>query len=250
MAIDHYAYSSALNNISSLYKVIFFTAALIYSLVADSALVSLFTVVSMAYITVCMGKIKLSFYMRVMRIPVIFILLSVIAVAVNFSAVKTGYFNISLGRVNIFVSPRSINDSIRIVIRAFGALSCMYGLALSTPMADIIDVMRKLRLPEIIIELMFLIYRFIFVLLDTVENMTRATVSRNGYSGIRASFYSFGNIAKNLLLYSFKKANNAYDAMESRGYEGRIAFYSEDSRVKAREIIFFILYFTVMICLS
>ncbi len=250
LSIDYNAYGSALNGVNSVYKVVFFTAALIYGIAADKFAVYLFMMLSMLFITVCMGKIKLGYYFRVMRIPAIFIALSIIAVAVNFSATKTGLFTLRLGGINVFVTEKGVKDSIGIVIRAFGALSCMYALALSTPMADIIEVLRKFRLPEIIIELMFLIYRFIFVLLDTLENMTRAAVSRNGYGGIRNSFCSFGSIGKNLLLYSFGKANATYNAMESRGYEGRLAFYSEDNGIGAAEVVLFILYFAVMICLS
>lgn len=249
-AIDYNAYNSALNSINSAFKTIFFTAVLIYGIVLDSLVVSSFIILSMAFITVGIGRIKLSYYLRVMRIPALFIVLSITAVLVNFSRSRTGLFTLTIGGVNIFVTGEGIKRAVHIVIRAFGAVSCMYGLALSTPMADIIEVFRKFRLPELIIELMFLIYRFIFVLLAVVENMTKATVSRSGYNGIRSSFYSFGSIGKNLLLYSFRKANLTYDAMESRGYEGRIAFYSEERNIKAPEITFFILYFVVMICLS
>ena len=250
MLIDHNAYNSALNKLNSVYKTLFFAAVLIYGIAIDNIRVSLFIIASMAFITVCLGRIKPDYYLRIMKIPALFIVLSITAIAVIFSRAETGLFTLSVGGINIFVTQNGISESIHIIIRAFGALSCMYGLALSTPMADIIDVLRKFKLPEIIIELMFLIYRFIFVLLDTVRNMTKAAISRNGYCGVRASFYSFGNIGKNLLLYSLKKANSAYDAMESRGYEGSIAFYSEDSKVKIGEIVFFVLYFVVMICLS
>ncbi len=249
-AIDHNAYNSALNSINSMLKTVFFTSVLIYGIVIDSPVVSLFIILSMAFITVVIGRIKLRYYIRVMSIPALFIVLSIAAVLVNFSRSSTGLFTLSLGGVNIFVTDEGIKKAVCIVIRAFGAVSCMYGLALSTPMADIIEVFRKFRLPEVIIELMFLIYRFIFVLLAVVENMTRATEARNGYGSIRSSFYSFGSIGKNLLLYSFRKADFAYDAMESRGYDGKIAFYSEDRNIRLLEIVFFILYFVVMICLS
>lgn len=248
MSIDYNAYNSALNKISSVYKMVFFISVLIYGIVIDSMRVSLFILMSMTFITVCLGKIKLSYYLRIMRIPALFIVLSIIAIAINFSRTETGLFTLTAGGVNIFVTKKGIIDSIKIIIRAFGALGCMYGLALSTPMADIIDVLRKFRVPEVIIELMFLIYRFIFVLLDTVQNMTRAAISRNGYNSIMTSFYSFGSIGKNLFIYSLNKADSAYDAIESRG--GRIAFYSEDNRIRICEIVFFILYFAVMICLS
>ncbi len=248
MSIDYNAYNSALNKTNSVLKTVFFISVLIYGIAVDSTRASLFIILSMAFITVYLGHIKPSCYLRAMSIPVLFIVLSITAVAVNFSRTETGLFTLTLGDLNIFVSKRGITKSIHIIIRAFGALSCMYALAFSTPMADIIDVMRKFRLPEVVIELMFLIYRFIFILLDTVETMTRAAVSRNGYSGIRTSFYSFGSIGKNLLLYSLKKADSAYNAIESRG--GGIVFYSEDRSVKATEILFCVLYFAVMICLS
>ena len=48
---------------------------------------------------------------------------------------------------------------------------------MSTPIADIIQVLYSIKCPKLVVELMFLIYRFIFMLMDVLHNMTISATS-------------------------------------------------------------------------
>ena len=52
-------------------------------------------------------------------------------------------------------------------------------------MTDILEVLRKMRLPALLIELMMLIYRFIFLLLETASAIMTAQESRLGKPGLQ-----------------------------------------------------------------
>ena len=67
-------------------------------------------------------------------------------------------------------------------------------------------VLGSLRLPPLVIELMYLIYRYIFLLLDIQHRMTVAASSRLGYASLRRAWFSFTHISGNLLAASFKRA--------------------------------------------
>ena len=103
-------------------------------------------------------------------------------------------------------------------------------------MTDILTVLGYCRCPRLIIELMLLIYRFIFVLLDIASAMTTAQNARLGNKDFRTACHSFGQMASALLLRALKKSNALYDAMEARCYDGTIRVLKEDYPPKAREI--------------
>lgn len=101
---------------------------------------------------------------------------------------------------------------------ALGAVSAMYLLALTTPIHEITSTLSRLHVPGILIELMYLIYRFIFLLSDTAHQMHMAAQSRLGYWGWRQSMQTFGKSMANLLVTALRQAGNTYDAMVARCY--------------------------------
>jgi cobalt/nickel transport system permease protein len=110
-------------------------------------------------------------------------------------------------------------------------------LTLSTPSFEIIYVLRKACVPKIIIELMSLIYRYIFILMDVATKMKNSAKSRQGYCDFKTSCYTFGNIASNMLIISLKKANAYYDAMEARCYDGELVFLEEEKNIDRVQVI-------------
>ncbi len=103
----------------------------------------------------------------------------------------------------------------------------MYLLALTTPIHEITSTLSRLHVPGILIELMYLIYRFIFLLSETAHQMHMAAQSRLGYWGWRQSMQTFGKSMANLLVTALRQAGNTYDAMVARCYDGRLAFWTE-----------------------
>ena len=98
----------------------------------------------------------------------------------------------------------------------------MLALALTTPMVDITDQLRKWRVPQLFIELMVLMYRFIFVFIETAQAMYIAQNARLGYSNWRRSLHSVGMLAANLYLRSQTRAAALYTALTARGYTGEL----------------------------
>ena len=123
-------------------------------------------------------------------------------------------------------------------------------LAFSTPVNEIIVVMEKLHLPKIVCELMNLIYRYIFILLNAAHTMQTAAKARLGYESFIKSLRSFSQIAGNLFIISLKKANAYYDAMLSRGYDGEIKFLNEEYPVKLWQVTASTVYFMILILIA
>ncbi|WP_305799941.1 CbiQ family ECF transporter T component, partial [Lysinibacillus sp. GbtcB16] len=49
-----------------------------------------------------------------------------------------------------------------------------------------LQVLRKVRIPELVLEIMQIMYRFLFLLFETASNMYLAQQARGGQSGFRS----------------------------------------------------------------
>lgn len=245
--IDSYAYKSKLRKINPEFKVIFAFLTLLICIIADNIYVSLAIIVSMGFITIFKGGIKFHEYMSLMSIPLVFMILGSIAIAFGVSMSPIGDYNLHLCGFYLYTSDENIMKTIEIVIKAFGAISAMYMMTLSTNISEIISVLRKAHIPKIIIELMSMIYRFIFILIDVQCKMKNSAQSRLGYIDFKTSCYSFGSTASNLLIVSLKKANTYYNAMESRCYNGDMLFLEEEKKVKTIHVVLACIYFSILI---
>ncbi|MFQ9918368.1 MAG: cobalt ECF transporter T component CbiQ [Flavonifractor plautii] len=110
----------------------------------------------------------------------------------------------------------------------WGRSGAMYFLALNTPMTDVTMALERLHVPHLMVELMELIYRFIFVLTETASRIRLAQESRLGYQGLRRSLSSLGTLASMVFLRAWRKADRVYTALESRGYSGSLVTLSGD----------------------
>lgn len=245
--LDSYAYKSKLKNINPTFKVTFAFLTLIFSMVADNIYVSVFIILSMGFITIFKGGIKFNEYISLMSIPSVFMILGSIAIIFGISNSPKGQYNLNLLGVYLYTSNENIVKTLEITLKAISALSAMYMMILSTNISEIISVLRKAHIPKIIIELMSIIYRFIFILIDVQCKMKNSAQSRLGYVDFKTSCYSFGSTASNLLIVSLKKANTYYNAMESRCYNGDLLFLEEEKKIKSIHIIFACIYFFVLI---
>lgn len=242
-SIDLYAYSSNMKHMNPKFKIVFAVLSLFVCILADNIYVSLFISVTMGIITVCIGKIKIHDYISLLTIPIAFMVMGSIAISVGFSTKPIGQYNMDLKLFYIYSSNESIVKTLRIILKAFGSISSLYMMTLSTNASEIISSLRSIHIPKIIIELMNLIYRFIFILIEVQCKMKNSAQSRLGYIDFKTSCYSFGSTAGNLLVVSMKKANAYYDAMESRCYNGEMNFLEEDKKVKVKHIVGILIYF-------
>lgn len=245
--IDFLAVNSGLAYVNPQLKMLIGISSLIMCLMSINGVVALIVAIVMVVITLQYGKIKKYVYCKMIVIPFWFILLSGLVLLVDISTHKIGFINIPIFSGYLSITKENLKTAIIVSLKAFCGMNCLYMISLSTPLNEIISVLKKCKVPEIMIELMYLIYRFIFILLETYNNMKIAADTRLGYINLRRSYQSFFGICSNLLVISFQKASRSFDAMEARCYNGKIQFLEKNKPVTARQIGLAVSYFIVII---
>lgn len=234
--VDKLCYQSKLRYVNPVEKFTFAMLTLTFCIVSRSIAMGLAVLVMNGVLTVKVGGISGKRYRHLMLIPFTFLIISTLAILINISKTPLDAFAFQVGEWYLTGSYYGIMKAVQLVITALASVSCLYFLSLNTTMTDIIEVNRKLHVPELFLELMLLIYRYIFVLLDFAYSITTAQNSRLGNKDFKTSMHSFGTMAQVLFIRSMKRAANLYDAMEARCYDGRINVLSESKPPKMRNI--------------
>ena len=176
-------------------------------------------------------------YVTIIALPVSFLMIAGLALLFEVTPEPTGVLNLRVFGVWLSVNSSAQARTALIVSRALGAVGCLNLLSLTTPMPGIISVLRRLRCPVVIIDLMYLIYRYIFILLSLHHDMSDAAKSRLGFRDYRTSLRSTGRIYANLLARSYGFAAKNFDAMESRCYDTGIRFLEHRQKIKPQHVI-------------
>lgn len=233
--IDHYCYHSGLRNVNASLKFAYAAVTLLICLISRSLAAAAVVLVVNGILTVKKGRIPFPFYRKLMLVPMVFLILGTCAMIVNLSRTPLDAYAFPIGGWYLTGSRAGIRQAVRLIFSSLASVSCLYVLSLNTPMPEILSVLEKLHCPELLTELMLLIYRYIFILTDTASAIRTSQNCRLGYKDYRTSLRSFGELCAVLFVRALKRSNDLYAAMEARGYDGTIRVLHEKRPVKRKE---------------
>lgn len=110
------------------------------------------------------------------------------------------------------------------VARSLGALAALLFLVLTTPLPDLIALLRRLKVPETLLDLMVLCYRTLFVFSECLTAMGTAQAARLGYGTPRLALRSLGQLAANLAAQTWQRAEALHQAALARNNDGPLLF--------------------------
>lgn len=187
---------------------------------------------AMALLTVLGGGVTVRGYLSLLSAPAAFLLLSALALLWDYAPVGEGaLLALPLGKGWLVITAAALARTRLVLARALGGVSCLYFLSLSTAVPEILTVLRRAHVPQVMTELAVLIYRYLFVLLSAYRDMRAGAASRLGYDGFARSLRTTGAVYGNLLGAGFRRAGACFDAMESRCYDGEIRFLEREKPV-------------------
>lgn len=251
ITVDKLCYNSKLRYVNAGEKFAYSILTLLLCIFGRSFLTAGITLLANGILTVKAGGLSLRRYVKLMMIPFAFLMLSTFAIIVNISKVPLDAYAVPVGSFFITGSWASLVFGCRLILTAQACVSCLYFLSLNTTMTDILGVLKRLHCPELIMELMLLIYRFIFILMETASKIMTAQRARLGNKNFRTSLRSFGKMGAGLFMQAFWRSRSLYDAMESRCYDGQIRVLQVQHPAKKKEIMaivtfeFLLLIFTI-----
>lgn len=251
ISIDKLAYISGLKNVNPIEKFIFSLITMIICIALNNLLDSIIILLLMSSLIIFKGKIPLKIYSKLIMLPLVFLIIGVITIAINVVENSSNLvFSFYIFNIKFGCTYESIYSAIKVFFKSLGAVSCLYFLTLTTPIFEVLSVLGNLKVPKLFVELMGLIYRFIFVLLDTANMIYISQNSRLGYSRLKISFNSLGQLVTSLFISAYKRSQDIYTAMESRCYDGEINLLENNYKLSYKNIFLIIVLEIILIVIS
>ena len=105
------------------------------------------------------------------------------------------------------------------MIKATLCLCTMILLSSTTPFSRLIELAERWHLPALLINIVGMMYRYIFVLIDETERMQRARNSRTFTMQKRHRWISLSQLVGQIFVRSTERAERIYAAMCARGWK-------------------------------
>ncbi len=93
-------------------------------------------------------------------------------------------------------------------------------LSATTPFAQLLDGLRKLKVPTLLTVMLSFMFRYLFVLIEEAARMSRAYQSRCPRKQTLKDATNIGRLTGALMLRTYNRAERIYLAMLSRGFDG------------------------------
>lgn len=226
--IDSLAYTNRLRSLPPAHKLGFAIALFGLGYIAPP-LVQLIIALWLAVWVVGYARIPAGIYLKLLAIPMSFGLMSLPALVLgaslnpSLSSLSSDVMGgVAVGRVYIYCSQQGLDQAREVLTRAIALTSCLYFTLLTVPFVEILRVLRQLRCPSLVVELLSLMYRFIFMLAQTADDLVMAQRARGGYLTWRIRLRSLGIVVSQLMVRTLENYRQLSLGLQSRGFTGEL----------------------------
>jgi cobalt/nickel transport system permease protein len=128
------------------------------------------------------------------------------------------FFILGFG-VLALVSPSSMPLFLSLVMKSSLCVTTLLVLTWTTPFHELLQVLRRMRFPSVMLTTLALMYRYFPVLAEESRRMQRARASRTFSRSRRQAWGSLSAVVGHLFIRSAERAERIYLAMCSRGWK-------------------------------
>jgi cobalt/nickel transport system permease protein len=113
-----------------------------------------------------------------------------------------------------------------IALKSWVSVQAALLLSFTTPFPDLVEALRRLRVPRLLVAIIGFMYRYLAVLSGEAGRLNRARLSRSavvagrGGGSLRWRAGVVGGMAGSLFIRSYERSERVYAAMQARGFDG------------------------------
>ena len=117
------------------------------------------------------------------------------------------------------LQPNGIAVFLRLVVKSTLCLFTVVLFSNTTPFSELLDFLKKMGAPLLLVTILALMYRYLFVLVDELERMQRARTSRTFVQSRMFIWRSLATVVSQLFIRSTGRAEKIFSAMCARGWQ-------------------------------
>ena len=158
---------------------------------------------------------------------------------------KPGVFLFELD-LNLFAltgTQEGLDFFISVLLKSWSSVTAAVVLTATTPSLRLLEALRALRVPAVLVAIVMLMYRYLFVLVDEAQSLMRARTARSAAIGPKSGgslvwrAKSAGGMAGSLFIRTLDRSERIYMAMLARGYDGTLRQSRVDSLERSRILL-------------
>ena len=168
------------------------------------------------------------------------------AFPVIFTNGRTALFSIPIGSWTLTAHAEGLARFVSLALKSWLSVQAAIVMAASTPFPELLQAMRAVGIPRLLVSMFGMMWRYSFVLVDEALRLMRARAARSGQlmepdqkhahhkyapgttkrsgGSILWRARVTGGMAGNLFLCAFERSDHIHFAMLSRGYDGEVRF--------------------------
>ncbi|ERI05179.1 cobalt ECF transporter T component CbiQ [Aneurinibacillus aneurinilyticus] len=227
--LDTIAYTNRLRHISPGQKLLFGLGMLAFVLLAHTpAHVAVF--VWMSIWIVGYANVPVRTYMSLIGAIGVFLALSLPPIMLEIShhpPAEPAIFHFVAGTWYLYVSMNGVKAAGILLLRSLSSVSCLYFILLTVPFTEMLAVLRRIGIPEILTDLLLVMYRFVFVFLETVGQLWTAQQARGGGRGFTGKMRDAGRLVTRLFTRTLQRYQQLSIGLAARGFEGELRVISQ-----------------------
>ena len=229
MLIEQSAYANRWRAVSPAAKTLFALGGFVAAFVAGQPGAAVVVGALIVVATLVGAGVPVRRYLNVALPPLGFLVLGGLSLALSLDAVD--------GHLVWRWLPNGWTPLLQLAARSGAALAALLFLALTTPMVDLIGLLRRLRVPETLLDLMALCYRMLFVFSESLAVSRTAQAARLGYSTARDTRRALAGLAANLTVQIWRRAQDLHMAAQARNNDGALRFLGPDFAHAGQQLI-------------
>ena len=157
--------------------------------------------------------------LRAARAPLVFVLVGLLGVVVSVGPAGAA----AVWQWGpLWIAPESVTRGVEVLARSVGSVSALLLLTTTTPVPAVLEGLRRLRVPAVMVDIAGVVYRLLFLLLDTQSAIREAQAARLGYRDRASTYRSLGALGAAVLVRSLERARRLEDGLSGRGYDGSL----------------------------
>jgi cobalt/nickel transport system permease protein len=207
LAVDDAAWSSAWRRRSPADKLLLCLGLVVCALVLPAWPGSVLVGLTATALALGPARVPARTFGRAVRLPLAFITVGALTAVV------------SIGDGGLGWAPDAASRAGSLAGHALAGSAAVLLLATTTPMSDLLPALRRLGVPAAVVEVASVVYRLLFVLLDSLRTIREAQAARMGYASLRCSYRSSGALAAAVLTRSWDRARRLQEGLAGRGME-------------------------------
>jgi cobalt/nickel transport system permease protein len=182
---------------------------------------------AMTTATVVGAGVPLTRFLRALLVPAGFLMVGLPFIALS--------LDLDDG-VRLVLAPDGVRLALEVGSRALAAMACLVGLSLTTPVTELIAGLRRLGVPQPVVEIAYLMYRLLFLVAERALTARRAQEARLGYVTFPRGVRSLGLLIGTLLTRSLAQGRRLEIGLAARGFEGELRVLMPARPLSARRL--------------